>query len=270
MLNRIILTICSAFVLTGLASAGELTYIPDEDFNTLHTAGRVHPYGIWSDGTTMWVVDFGDSIYAFNMKTKAREPDKEFQVLGDTEGVNLGGIWSDGTTLWVTSSFTDHRAEGCCHANIYAYNMRTKAREPDKEFDLHPGNEAPAGLWSDGTTLWVENRSSWVGIYAYNLKTKAHDPDKEFKYDTLSDVECTALGGIWSDGTTMWAVEITYGRLFAFNMKTKAHDPDKDLALVAYKNSFPYAIWSDGATLWVGDFSDKKIYAYKGVGSGRD
>ena len=226
MWNRIILTMCLVFVLTGLASAGELTYTPDEDFNTLHTAGRVHPYGIWSDGTTMWVVDFGDSIYAFNMKTKAREPDKEFHVLGDTEGVNLTGIWSDGTTVWVTSSFTDHRAEGCCHANIYAYNMRTKAREPDKEF----------------------------------------------KYNTLRDVECTALGGIWSDGTTMWAVDRSYDRLFAFNMKTKAHDPDKDLALVIAmgKNTFPNGIWSDGTTLWVGDFYDRKIYAYKGVCSVRD
>ena len=41
------------------------------DFNTL-TAANQEPRGLWSDGTTMWVVDSKDEkIYAYNMDTKA-------------------------------------------------------------------------------------------------------------------------------------------------------------------------------------------------------
>ena len=32
---------------------------PVQDFNTLIAAGNNYPQGIWSDGTTMWVVDTG-------------------------------------------------------------------------------------------------------------------------------------------------------------------------------------------------------------------
>ena len=46
-----------------------------KDFDTLGDAGNRDPEGIWSDGTTMWVVDWRDEkIYAYSMATKARTP----------------------------------------------------------------------------------------------------------------------------------------------------------------------------------------------------
>ena len=45
------------------------------DFDTLEAVGNRNPYGLWSDGTTMWVADALDAkIYAYSMSTKARTP----------------------------------------------------------------------------------------------------------------------------------------------------------------------------------------------------
>ena len=54
-------------------------HAPRKDFNTLRTAGNrsPHPQGIWSDGTTMWVVAyFDEKIYAYDVASKARAPAK--------------------------------------------------------------------------------------------------------------------------------------------------------------------------------------------------
>ena len=48
------------------------------DFNTLHLAGNNSPWGVWSDGTTMWVIDNSDDkIYAYNLINKTRNTNKE-------------------------------------------------------------------------------------------------------------------------------------------------------------------------------------------------
>ena len=46
--------------------------LPGLDFNTLEAVGNGKPYGIWSDGATMWVLDADDrKLYAYNMPTNA-------------------------------------------------------------------------------------------------------------------------------------------------------------------------------------------------------
>ena len=83
MWNRMILTICLVFVLTGPALTGDMTHIPDRDFDTLRAAGNRNPTGIWSDGTTMWVVDRSAKIYAYNMRSRARDRGRDFNTLKD-------------------------------------------------------------------------------------------------------------------------------------------------------------------------------------------
>ena len=92
-----------------------------KDFDTLAAAGNGSPRGIWSDGTTMWVVDddgnFADKIYAYDLATKSRDTSKDYETLRDTENRDPAGIWSDGTTIWVTDLE---------HAKIYAYDLATE------------------------------------------------------------------------------------------------------------------------------------------------
>ena len=111
------------------------------------------PFGVWSDGTTVWVMDVTDrKTYAYNLTTKARQADRDIDV-----SANLGhpsGIWSDGVTMWASSSGYDVREEGYRTA-LYAYDLATKVRDPNRDIDMDGGNGTPAGIWSDGTTMYV-------------------------------------------------------------------------------------------------------------------
>ena len=224
------------------------------DFDTLKAAGNDGPSGLWSNGTTMWVVDFmDDKIYAYNLSTKARDSGRDFDTLASADNEDPGGIWSNGTTMWVA----DYRDD-----KIYAYNLSTKARDSGKDFDTldSAGNEDPGDIWSNGTTMWVVD-SIDSKIYAYNLSTKARDSGRDF--DTLASAGNDHPSGIWSDGTTMWATDFTDKNIYAYSMSTKARDSAKDFdTLNAAGNENASDIWSEGATMWVSDATDDKIYSY--------
>ena len=230
------------------------TWNPAVDFNTLTAAGNTWPQGIWSDGETMWVVDFiEEKIYAYDLATKARVPGKDFDTLKAAGNAWPQGIWSDGTTMWA-ADFIEEK--------IYAYDLATKARVPDKDFDTlkAAGNTSPQGIWSDGTTMWAADFIE-EKIYAYDLATKARVPDKDF--DTLKAAGNTWPQGIWSDSTTMWVADSNYDKVYAYDMATKARVPAREFnTLEAAGNWIPRGIWSDGTTMWAADSQDAKIYSY--------
>ena len=41
---------------------------------------------------------------------------------------------------------------------VYAYDLDTQARVPRQDFDALEavGNTEPVGIWSNGTTMWVD------------------------------------------------------------------------------------------------------------------
>ena len=228
---------------------------PGKDFDTLNATGNSNPQGIWSDGTTVWVVDEADDkIYAYDMATKAYDSSKDFNTLSAANSNSPEGIWSDGTTMWVADSID---------SKIYAYDMASKARDSSKDFNTlsSAGNNRPDAIWSDGTTLWVVD---WDDdkIYAYNLVAKARDSAKDF--NTLTVAGNDSPQGIWSDGKTMWVADSVDYKLYAYNLASKARNSGKDFdTLGVAGNNTPEGIWSDGTTMWVVDHSDHKIYAYK-------
>ena len=228
---------------------------PLQDFNTLSTIGNNSPFGMWSDGTTMWVNDDDDDkIYAYNVVTKAHVPTQDFNNL-DSDGISRArGIWSDGTTMWVSDTV---------NRTVYAYNLLTKARDTSKDFNLHTSNANSRGIWSDGTTMWVVDADD-DKIYAYVLATGVRDSSKDF--NTLLSAINLGPSDIWSDGTTMWVTNSgggDFNKIFAYNLSTKARDPSKDFnTLVAAGNNNPHGIWSNGTTMWVSDTDDDKLYAY--------
>ena len=238
---------------------------PDKDFDALQTAVNNGPLGIWSDGTTMWVVDnarvtfYEHKVYAYNLTTKARDTAEEFNTGSTSLTIRSHphGIWSDGTTMWA-ADFWDE--------NLYAYNLSTKARDTAQDFNTleAAGNNHPTGIWSDGATMWVADAFD-DKVYAYNLATKARDTVKDF--NTLDAAGNNSPKGIWSDGTTVWVSDFDDEKLYAYNLATKARDAAKDFnALQAAGNTHPKGIWSDGETMWVADLADKKLYAYNAAG----
>ena len=227
---------------------------PSQDLNTLGAAGNTASGSLWSDGTTMWVMDWEDiHLYAYNLADKSRDASKDFDRSIAAENTALGSIWSDGVTMWILD-YRDNK--------IYAYKMSDKSRDASKDFDTlrTAGNTNSAGLWSNGATMWTADSKAGK-IYAYKMADKSRDASKDF--NTLIAAGNAAPNRIWSDGTTMWVVDRDDAKIYAYKMSDKSRDVSKDFdTLVAAGNEHPRGLWSDGTTMWVTDPWDEKIYAY--------
>ena len=62
-------------------------------------SGNSSARAIWSDGTTMWVMNLGDRIYAYNLADMTHNADKDITTLKAAGNHNGNGMWSDGATL---------------------------------------------------------------------------------------------------------------------------------------------------------------------------
>ena len=237
----------------------------------LHSS-NANPKGLWSNGTTAWVVDGttnSEKVYAYTLVTGARNTSKEFSLHADNDFPT--GIWSDGTTIWVSDE----------DDKLYAYKLVSGSnfgdRDTTKEFNLYTtwsgGNRYPEGLWSDGATIWVVD-SSGKKVYAYTLAGGARDAAKEFNLHANNNY----ARGIWSDGTTMWVSERdedtsdTDGKnerkLYAYTMADGARDTSREFDLAARVESgntyhvLPNGLWSDGTTMWVLDANYSWLYSH--------
>ena len=147
--------------------------------------------------------------------------------------------------------------------------MSGGARDTSKEFSLHADNGDPAGIWSDGTTIWVANSLPRM-VFAYTLSGGANDTDKEFRPNW-------APLGIWSNGTTMWVVSdvgVNVGnRVEAYTVDLNTdgtagpnhgqRDTDKQFAPRSTDGTTPVGIWSDGkGAVWITDPDSLKVESY--------
>ena len=151
---------------------------------------------MYSDGTNIWVRATTLNFIAFTL-TGARNQIEDFSL--DTDNNNaFGSLWSDGTILWVPDNVDD---------KIYAYNLQTKERVANQDFNTlsDAENNDPSGIWSDGTIMWVVDNID-DKIYAYNLQTKERVANQDFDF-FFNPKSPTFPTGIWSDGRTMWVVE---------------------------------------------------------------
>ena len=248
-----------AYDKTGCASADKIASVTftqvtpgnrdsSRDFNTLSAADN-EPTGIWSNGTTMWVLDYDDDkIYAYNLKTKARDADKDISLWN-------GAVWyditSDGTTMWVSESNTLDK--------LYAYSISSKSRDTTNDFSLHSDNDWAKGIWTDGATMYISDNSD-DKIYAYTISGTRQNVKDITLHTNNSDAT-----GIWSDGVTMWVVDSGDDKVYAYKMSDGSRDSAKDYtSLAGAQNRNPEGIWSDGTTTWIADntLNGEKIYAY--------
>ena len=209
-----------------------------QDFNSLSGAGNNTPRGIWSDGTTMYVADWSDDkVYAYKMSDKSHDSAKDFTF--DSDNTIPTGMWGNADTIWVAN---DGSGPG---SKLFAYKRSDGTHDPDKDFDtlFGAGNVAPRGIWSDGATMYVSDRSDKV--YAYKMSDQSHDPARDF--DLHSDNEYVA--GIWAFAANkFYAVDIVGDRLYIYTVEpdiwsaamtvgTDPNDPD-DLGWSSSANSY--------------------------------
>ena len=231
--------------------------------------GKPYLRGLWSDGTTLWVLNNGDpkGLLAFDLATRAR--DAQNDILGSNLASDarspLGLAGLDGV-IFVTDS---NAANNNSLPKVFAYAKNSNGQyRHDSSRDLHGdngfgdfgiGGRGLRGIWTDGEVLWATTESSISeGIGAYHLvgpQKGERLPAEDF--DTSGTVK-----GLWSDGETMWAVN--GGAIVAYDMVTKQRVADKSFTSthlqVPGHGVNPWGIWSDGSTMWV--VSVKHIFSF--------
>ena len=98
--------------------------------------------------------------------------------------------------MWV-SDFVDNK--------IFAYNLQTKARDVNKEFNtlIAASNSQPFGMWSDGITMWVSDVID-SKIYAYELLSTETLEDLESSNWIHVENNADAYEEIYSGPQSFW------------------------------------------------------------------
>ena len=182
---------------------------PAQDFDTLAAAGNVDPRGIWSDGATMWVADASaEKLFAYNMSDKSHDSAKDITL--DNANDVPRGVWGNADTIWVAQDDPNDSSD-----KIFAYKRSDGAHDTAKDFTTldGAGNNAPTGIWSDGTTMWVADTGD-DKVYAYRMSDRSRNPDSDFDMDSDNG----SPQAIWSDGSVMHVADSTADKVFAYSL----------------------------------------------------
>ena len=126
--------------------------------STLNPSSTVGPInnndqrGMWSNGTTLFVVDHGDTqVYGYQLSDRSQDDDKNLDL--DAANADPWGLWFDGRVLWVADTADD---------KLYVYDL------PGAQPDNTPADGAPLvrtatteDVWS--ATLTAGNSALGIG-----------------------------------------------------------------------------------------------------------
>ena len=235
----------AVFAVAIHGTVGASVMRPDGGIDLSGQFGSGTPEGVWSDGSTMWVVDNdGRRLVAYNRSTGDYLADKTIEL--DGSNGNPRGIWSNSSTIWVSDWDDTH---------LYAYDLETGTRMADRDIDLASRNDAPRGITGlYPAILVVDKDDTWV--YAYSANDGSRLEDVEFDLNGSNDHPW----GIWASDSQIWVSDLDDDSLYAYDFSSGAHEPSRDLRLPR-DNRDPRGIWADGETMWIVDDYDKRIYA---------
>ena len=242
-LTTLIAVVVLVLVIHGTVSASVVQLRSGIDLSGQMASGR--PEGVWSDGSTMWVVDNNSRrIVAYNRSTGDYLADKTIDL--DSSNGNARGIWATNGTIWV-SDWDDTK--------LYAYGLATGNRLADRDIDLAGSNDAPRGISGlHGKIMVVDKDDTYV--YAYSANDGSRAPDADFDLTSSND----APWGIWASRSQIWVTDLDDDALYAYNSLSGAHEPSMDVRLTL-DNGDSRGIWADGETMWIVDDYDKRIHA---------
>ena len=242
-------------------SEADFEWTVKHDIDELES-GHDKPTGMWSDGTTLWILENGDgaddAIYAYDLESGERVEDREFEL--DERNRAPRGVSSDRTVIRISDSGQE---------KLFAHDLETGERLPERDIALAERNRDARGIWSGDETVWVLDDGK-DGLFAYDLASG----------ELLAEYELASANddphGIWSDGTSVWVSDHGAKRLFAYRLPAPegpaAEDAepqnlersgDEEFTLLSRaSNNSPRGIWSDGDVMYVADESDDRVYSY--------
>ena len=229
----------------------------DRDIEELDP-GHGSPSGLWSDGTTLWVLENGDgaddAIYAYDLKSGERVEEQEFEL--DEANRAPRGVWSDRTVIWVSDSGQNR---------LFAHDLESGERLPERDIALADRNRDARGIWFADETMWVLDGGK-ESLFAYDLASG--ELLAEYALDPANDDP----RGLFFDGVTFWVSDHVAKRLFAYRLEAgedgeDALERNRDeefpgTVLSRASNNSPRGIWSDGDVMYIADGSDDKVYTY--------
>ncbi len=217
---------------------------PEGDFGTrdsdkdidLDASGNRDAKGLWSDGTTMFVVDQSDEqVYAYQLSDGTRDTTREFNL--DSGHDRAEGIWANADTFWVVNN-----ESGVQNRLVMAYK-RTPAseygdRDSAKDIPLQDaGNNAPRGIWSDGETVWVADDSD-VHVYAYWLSSGERNEAKDVDLFEGFPHPHVNPAGVWGAGDIIWVGRNSSTKqVYAYYLPGAGIDPPEVTAIAVSSTS---------------------------------
>ena len=163
------------------------SYDAGSNFETLTAARNSDARHIWSNGTTMYVVDDEDEkFYANRLSDKARDPSRDIPL---SAGVHRDpyGLWSDGDTLYVTDTVTKR---------VYDYPLQHPSTGPQPRiggpppgFGVTVAARASASDYTDANGLTEALRLSYQWILSDDgVDTDIEDATERTYTPLLEDV----------------------------------------------------------------------------------
>ena len=288
--------------------AGATVPIPDREVTL--AAYNDRPKGMWSDGTTLWVVESDTRrggqflIIPYDLSDGTFTLGKDIELDGSNR--NPTGIWSDGTVVWVVDwddtklyayssddfSRMADRDINLAGSNddplglwgfdetilvvdkddtkVYAYSTTDGSRLQNQEFDLHRDNGRPWGIWGQGTRVWVSDTYDEM-LYVYERSPNNSDHGERIEsLEIRLPSDVDDVRGIWSDGEIMWIADYDSDKIYAIHYRGFRHPADE---IDITDVTTPAGLWTDGETMWVADTgrSDHgKLLAYTLSDQSRD
>ena len=187
-----------------------------QDFNSLTGANNDDPFGICSDGTTMFVADsVDDKVYAYKMSDTTRDSGKDVSLVTANNGPQ--GLSCDRTHLWVAEDnddltskvFVYLRSDG---SHVSTLDIGASTLNPSSTVGPINNNDQ-RGMWSNGTTLFVVDHGD-TKVYGYQLSDRSRDDDKNLDLDSAN----TNPWGLWFDGRVLWVADTADDRLYVYDL----------------------------------------------------
>ena len=229
------------------------------------------PFGIWSDGETMWVVDeSGTKVFSYNM------PNVTIPASTDA---SLASLQVEPTN--VTGFETDSRLYAVgVDSNVSQATITATLNDPNAKIDID-GTEILSGIpytvslkpgQNDIRVRLTATDGIKTQTYTISITRSIHEPfarNASQDFDTLYTAGNKGSSGIWSNGDTMWVADPEDRRIYAYRMSDKKRDPEQDFNDVK-RMRYSTGMWSDGHTLWVADETVPRLNAYRIADKVRD
>ena len=208
--------------------------------------------GIWTDGTTLWVV--GEPTLGRSLASGIRLSNQQLVGRFDLESENSApvGVYATSTHVWVVDA----------QDKVYVYRIRDGRYESWNSFEIASGNSQLRGAWSNGTTMWIADHVR-EHVFAY----KMGDGNRGAREITKEADLATSYAqprGMWSNGSTLWVVDAALDRIYAYAISSGGvggRQPAREVNLVR-ENGAPWGIAASGNTAWVYDQVKRKVFAY--------